>query len=284
MEIPFSKYHGLANDYLFLDAIAQPEISGLPFPPLAIAMSHRRTGPGADGIVVILPSRTATAAMRIFNSDGSEAENCGNALRCLARICRERNYAADLTFRIEILHGSALVFLDDSDSEFDHVGVQLPPPCWQRSSLPMNGDGEARCITLEILGRVFNMSCLSVGNPHCVAFVNEETQAVALQYGPSIENHPLFPKRINGGFCRILSRDRIELTVWERGAGMTGACGTGATAAFAAARHRDLVDHACTVIMPGGALRFLENPDGSIRMSGPATYVYAGTFHWRDHE
>lgn len=284
MDISFSKYHGLANDYLFLDAIAQPKISSLPFAPLAIAMSHRRTGPGADGIVVILPSRTAAAAMRIFNSDGSEAENCGNALRCLARICRERGYSRDLTFRIEILQGSALVFLNASDSEFDHVGVQLPPPCWQRSSLPMNGDGEARIIPIRLRDKLFDVSCLSVGNPHCVAFVNEETQPLALQYGPSIENHSLFPKRINGGFCRILSRDRIELTVWERGAGMTGACGTGATAAFAAARHRDLVDHACTVIMPGGALHFLENPDGSIRMSGPAAYVYSGTFSWRNPE
>ncbi|MBN1880091.1 diaminopimelate epimerase [bacterium] len=278
MNIQFSKYHGLGNDYLFLDAIADPGIRDLPFSHLARIMSHRRLGPGADGIVIILPAREAIAAMRIFNSDGSEAENCGNALRCLARICREKNYSTQSQFMIESLSGTVEVTLGESDDEFNHIGVKMTSPSWQRNDLPMLGDGLAGRMELIAKDRCFDVTCLSVGNPHCVVFLDDYSENDVLLYGPTIENHPWFPKRINACFSQINNRRTIRLTVWERGAGLTGACGTGATAAFAAARQRGLVDDNCTVKMPGGSLEFLQKPDLSIHMFGPAVHVYDGVF------
>ncbi len=277
-KIAFSKYHGLGNDYLFLDSIASPKIRSLNFRQLAQKMSHRRLGPGADGIVVILPSQIAAVAMRIFNSDGSEAESCGNALRCLARICRERGYCAESRYNIETLGGVTSVSLDKMDSSYLRVGVTLNPPQWDRKTIPMRGEGDARKISIEVLQRTFDATCLSVGNPHCVLFLEEFAETDVLKYGPSIEHHPLFPNRVNAGFCRVLHRNSLTLTVWERGAGLTGACGTGAAAAFAAARERQLVDADCTVQMPGGNLEFHQNTDDSILMSGPATFVYDGVF------
>lgn len=276
MKIPFSKLHGLGNDYLFLDALQNPELAKIDFVKLAIDMSHRRLGPGADGIVIILPSVTDAVAMRIFNCDGSEAEMCGNALRCVARLCRERKYVSDNCFTIEIGERSVGVCLDPADITYQQVSINIGTPCFQKFCLPMIGEGSAQKIILSVDNRDFDATCVSIGNPHCVIFLDEIKIDDVLRYGPQIENHSLFPQKTNSGFCSVQSRSQIELIVWERGAGMTGACGSGAAAAFAASRLRHLVDPHCSVKMPGGSLDFHQNTQGELQMVGPAIHVYDG--------
>jgi diaminopimelate epimerase len=283
LKIQFAKYHGLGNDYLFLDAIAHPELRTIDLPRLAVAMSHRRLGPGSDGIVIILPSDSAAVFMRIFNPDGSEAQNCGNALRCVARICRERAYISDDTFQIETISRSVEASLDVNDVDFEKVRVNIGKPGWNRHLLPMIGEGEARHITLEILDRKLNATCVSVGNPHCVVFLNHSNELNPTVFGPLVEKHSLFPQKINAGFCYVVNRSSIQLTVWERGAGLTAACGTGAAAAFAAARYRGLVNTDCTVSMPGGDLYFMQDAQEYLHMTGPAVHVYDGVYFDSDY-
>lgn len=246
------------------------------FVKLAIDMSHRRLGPGADGIVILLPSVKDAVAMRIFNCDGSEAEMCGNALRCVARICRERQYVSDYRFSIEIGKRSVTASLDPDDTAYRSVSVNIGTASFQRSSLPMIGDGSAEKVNLSVDGRDFDATCVNIGNPHCVIFSGEISIDDVFRYGPQIENHLLFPQKTNVGFCHVRSRSLIELFVWERGAGMTGACGSGAAAAFAASRLRHLVDPHCSVKMPGGILDFHQNTQAELQMIGPATHVYDG--------
>jgi diaminopimelate epimerase len=278
MKIYFSKLHGLGNDYLFLDALKFPEFQTLDYSSLALNMSHRRLGPGADGIVVILPSEKATVSMRIFNADGSEAENCGNALRCLARICRERGYTSEDSFGIETKNRLVTIYLDEKDTGFRHVKVDIGKACFDRAILPMTGDGACDRVLISIPGsdKTVDASCVSVGNPHCVLFWPDYTHADVLKYGPVFESHPIFPEKINVGFCRIEDNSLISLSVWERGSGFTGSCGTGAAAAFATGRQRHLVNEYCSVRMPGGHLDFFEDTNKSIQMIGPATFVYDG--------
>jgi diaminopimelate epimerase len=279
MKIRFSKLHGLGNDYLFLDAIADPALVMEDYSMLARNMSHRRLGPGADGIVILLPSIKDTVAMRIFNCDGSEAENCGNALRCIARLCRERNYASGNRFTIETKNRSVTVFLEPGDTTYRRVRVNIGRPCFLRSSLPMTGDGTAENVKFFAGGRDFDAACVSVGNPHCVVFQDAVQAGDAAAFGPLIETLPLFPMKINVGFCHVVTRSLIELNVWERGAGLTGACGTGAAAAFAACRSRNTVDPDCSVHMPGGSLDFHQDSTGDIHMIGPAVHVYDGIWY-----
>ncbi len=278
MKIHFSKYHGLGNDYLFIDTLEYPQYKTLNFKSLAKDMSHRRLGPGADGIVIILPSENAVITMRIFNADGTEAENCGNALRCLARICREREYCLDDSFCIETKNRPVKVYLDKEDTEYKKVRVEIGKALFERSVLPMIGQGPCDSLSIVIPGTdmAVDAACVSVGNPHCILFWEDYTHADVIQFGPMFEKHPLFPENINVGFCMVENPGLIRLSVWERGSGFTGACGTGAAAAFAACRRRNLTADKCSVRMTGGALDFYQDNTGSIHMIGPATYVYDG--------
>ncbi|MBN1296015.1 diaminopimelate epimerase [bacterium] len=280
MQIPFSKYHGLSNDYLFIDAISQPALLDLPWTGLAKQMSNRRLGPGSDGIVILFRTLSGEIAMRIFNSDGSEAENCGNALRCVARLCHERGLSPSGQFPVHLVNRTAIVCVHADDPDYRDVTVNIGRAIWEREALPMTGQGDTVHIAIAAGDRTFDASCLSVGNPHCVLFVTDISDEEILYYGPMIEHHRLFPQRINVGFCSVLNPGRLKLTVWERGAGLTGACGTGATAAFAAATVRGLVRNVCHVEMPGGVLAFQVNAEADIFMSGPADHVYDGLYPW----
>ncbi|MCD4652653.1 diaminopimelate epimerase [bacterium] len=280
MKINFAKYHGLGNDYLFLDAIAEPELQILKLSDLAISMSHRRFGPGSDGIVLFCNSHMADIKMRIFNPDGSEAESCGNALRCIGRICREQKYVSSDQFQVETLGGIVNIILEKNDPDFRHISVRMGKPVWKPEKIPVVYEGNLLYCPVKIPGYCYDSTCLSVGNPHCIIFLPTFTIEDVMNQGPLIENLPMFPKRINVGFCRIIDRQHIELIVWERSAGLTGACGTGATAAFAAAFKRKLVDSICTIKMPGGSLSFHLDSEGSIFMTGPDDFVYSGQFEY----
>ncbi len=280
MKIQFSKYHGLGNDYLFIHTDRNPLIPESILPELARTMSRRRLGIGADGIVLLEKSTTADIRMRIFNSDGSEAENCGNALRCIARIVWEETGKTE----IAIAHGpaisSAWVIVDRES--FVGVKVEMISPKWNRKDIPVAGTGDASDIDLSVNGQALSATCLSVGNPHCVILVENVTEEMVLTLGPKIEHLPLFPNRINVGFAQINSRDKITLMVWERGAGFTTACGTGAAAAFAVARKKGLISSEAEIALPGGTLLFQEQSGNRIYMTGPASRVFSGSFFFRE--
>ncbi|HPQ40725.1 MAG TPA: diaminopimelate epimerase [bacterium] len=279
--IPFSKYHGLGNDYLFLDAVLNPELEKLNLRDLAVTMSHRRTGPGADGIVLVASSSRADVRMRIFNLDGSEAENCGNALRCVARLCHEKHHIQKQSFLVEIADRTVSVSLDPRDTGYRKITVDIGRPVWTAHAVPVAISGDTLHVSIPVADQVFDASILSVGNPHCVIFLDSFSEDDVRRFGPLVEQLDLFPNRVNVGFCTPIHRNHIRLTVWERGAGLTGACGTGATAAFAAALRRGLVESPCRVEMPGGNLEFAMDDRSHILMTGPAEHVYDGRFYLR---
>ncbi len=279
----FTKYHGLSNDYLFIDLFTESPIPESHLPGLAKTMSHRRRGAGSDGIVIVSPESGVDARMRIFNPDGSEAENCGNALRCIAKMLYERGHIRKRVIRIKTGGGIVDAFPEIIDDKVHRVSVHMGKPVWQRQDIPMTGEGDAHAVKITLDGTVFDTTCLSVGNPHCVIFSPLfETKDIPF-WGSLIETHPLFPRKINAGFCRIENPGKIDLVVWERSAGLTNACGTGATAAFAAARLRGLVNDTAEVKMPGGILHFREDSQGII-MTGPAVEVYSGVWHYSESD
>lgn len=275
MKIVFEKCHGLENDYLFIDLFKHPPLREIDLPHIARELSHRKRGPGADGLVLFGPSKSACALMRIFNSDGSEAEICGNALRCVARILYEEYLHSQTNLKIETLAGTIHARIIPSSQKSISVELNMGLPRWNRSDVPMIGEGEAINILIPHAGRSIHATCLSVGNPHCVVWNPESGLDDIRSLGPIIETHPLFPQRINVEFVRFLRPDLIRVDVWERGSGITAACGTGATAAFAVGRRLKLLESTCIVELPGGSLEF-HDIDGVIFMRGPAMRVYRG--------
>ncbi len=276
MKIQFEKCHGLENDYLFINLFEHDPLPEHDLPQIAREMSHRKRGPGADGIVLFGPAETATASMRIFNADGSEAQICGNALRCIARILHEDGKTSSPEFMIETRAGSIPVRIVASPPLPYLIELNMGSARWERSLLPMIGSGEAVSVMLAVDGNRFRATCVSVGNPHCVIFDREPWMDDLSHFGPLIETMNVFPERINVELCDVRNRGNMRVDVWERGSGITSACGTGATAAFAAGRRLNLIDAICTVELPGGCLELSES-GGSIRMQGPATRVYSGS-------
>lgn len=267
MRVEFIKMHGLGNDFVVLDArdVDLPDIS----PPMARGIADRRAGIGCDQIVLLQPSSSADFRMRIFNCDGGEVGACGNASRAVARL---HGSPADVetaggTIRIEPTEDGASVDMGVPRFDWDTIPLAY---AMDTLNMPVGWD------TLE------NAGAANVGNPHAVFFV-EDCDSVPLdQLGPIIENDPLFPERINVNAATVVDRERIRLRVWERGAGLTRACGTGACATAVVAMRRKLVDRRVTVALPGGDLVVEWQPDGRIRMTGPAQESFRGSFEWGD--
>jgi diaminopimelate epimerase len=261
----FSKMHGLGNDFVVIDArstpLAMPEAR-------ARAIADRHAGIGCDQLILIEPSDAADVKMRIFNADGSEAEACGNATRCIPLFL-----GRDAV--IETKAGLLDAALTDGGATVD-----MGPPRfdWQDIPLAYAMDTLVMPVGWDTLS---GPSAVNVGNPHVVFFGDDTPQGDdAAGPGALIETDPLFPARVNINFARLLSRHHIQLTVWERGAGLTRACGTGACATAVAAIRRDLADGPVTVSLPGGDLVIDWRPGGTIRMSGPATHVFDGEADW----
>ena len=270
MRIPFTKMHGLGNDFVVLDARAQalPPING----DIAAALADRHTGIGCDQLVLIEPSNSADLKMRIFNHDGGEVEACGNATRAVGLLV-----GGDLT--IETLGGTVSARPDTAGIAVD---MGMPRFDWDAIPLAYAMDTLAMPVGWDMLESPL---AVNVGNPHVIFFV-EDLSAVPLgQIGPVIEKDSIFPQGINVNVAQILSRDAIRLRVWERGAGLTRACGTGACATAVGAMRRGLVDRKVTVSLPGGDLVIAWDEDtperkGRITMTGPATIAYTGSFDW----
>lgn len=274
MAIAYTKMHGLGNDYLFIEGdrfpIADPA-------ELSRRMSHRHLGAGADGIILILPSDTCDFAMRIFNADGSEAETCGNGIRCLAKYVHERGMTDKFDFIIDTLGGPNRVTVRKEGKQVVSVRSNMGKPRFERQDIPMRGDsGRVVEETLELDDTTVEITCVNLGNPHAVVFVDDATEVPLEILGPQIENHVKFPKRTNVEFVNVLDRDNIVMRIWERGSGITMASGSGSCAAALASMITERVNRQVSVHLVYGQLEIEWAEDGNVYQEGPATEVYQG--------
>jgi diaminopimelate epimerase len=270
----FWKMHGLGNDYVVIDNRDQ-KIGEEKVNSIAKQLCERRFSVGADGLLLVYPSTSADLKMRIFNSDGSEAEMCGNGIRCFSKYCYENDIVNKTEFSVETLAGIKNVWLTLKSNEVTQIRVDMGAPKWERQTLPMLGEGTAINVVLPVDGEPYQVTCLSMGNPHCVTFVENVDEFPVDYVGPSIETDKTFPKRTNVGFVQIISRNELKVRVWERGCGETLACGTGTCAAVAAANKLGKVDNKVTVHLLGGDL-IVEVAD-TLFLTGAAEKVFEGT-------
>ncbi|MCL4316602.1 MAG: diaminopimelate epimerase [Gammaproteobacteria bacterium] len=272
MHLKFTKMHGLGNDFVVIDAIAQ-SVSLTPEQVRFIADRH--FGIGCDQVLLVERARTAGVdfAYRIFNADGGEVEQCGNGARCFMRFVRDKGLSAKSELAVETMCGVIRPRLEQDGQ----VTVSMGVPRTRPQAIPFLADQEALSYTLEVAGKTYQIGAVSMGNPHAVLQVDDVQRAPVALLGPLIEKHARFPRGANAGFMRIVDRARIELRVFERGTGETLACGTGACAAMVVARLRGQVDDKVTVALPGGGLKIAWRGTGEeVRMTGPATSVYEG--------
>ena len=274
MELEFFKMHGSGNDYILIDnrysKIEEEELA-----KLAKKFCTRRFSVGSDGLLLLYESSIGDVKMRIFNADGSEAEMCGNGIRCFAKFCYESGIVAKTEMKIETSSGLKTVCLTPKRKKVSEVKVEMGTPDFARKHIPMTGNG--RCIDeeLKVEDSIFRITCLSVGNPHCVIFVDDVSSFPVNNIGPKIEMHTMFPKRTNVEFVQILSENELKARIWERGVGETLACGTGACAAVVAANELGKAGSECVVHVSGGDLK-VKYLRGNITMTGPAEMVFKG--------
>jgi diaminopimelate epimerase len=268
-KMQFTKMHGLGNDFIVLDA-RRAEIPGLQ--RLLKRLSHRRFGVGFDQALVLRDSRKADFRMDVYNGDGTRVEMCGNGIRCLAAYLWKRGLSRKPVIEIETLAG---VMRPERKGAL--VRVDMGEPVLEGRDIPVAADGRIIGRPFAVAGRVFEITCVSMGNPHCVIFVENVDAFPISEFGPLIERNRFFPKRTNVEFVQPLSGRRLKMRVWERGSGETLACGTGASAALVAASLRGLSGRAATVVLKGGALRIeWRAKDGRVYMTGPAEEVFTG--------
>ncbi|HTK79414.1 MAG TPA: diaminopimelate epimerase [Rhizomicrobium sp.] len=265
---PFLKMHGLGNDFVVFDARNKPVSLGR---EQARAIADRRLGIGCDQVIVIdKATNGADAVMRIFNADGGEVESCGNAARCVARLLMDETGRREVRIETE---GGPLVCADAAGL----VTVDMGTPRFDWRQIPLADKVETTEFRLEVDGHAFDAAVVNVGNPHCVLFVRESPDDLVRSAGPRIEHDPMFPERTNVEFVQISGNDQLRLRVWERGTGVTLACGTGACAAMAAAHRRGLCGTRAEIVLDGGPLTMeWQGGDTHIFMTGPTALVYRG--------
>lgn len=273
--ISFWKMHGLGNDYVVIDNRGKA-LNDEELPNLAVKICKRRFGIGADGLLLVYPSKKADVKMRIFNSDGSEAEMCGNGIRCLAKYCFENGLVRKTSLLVETLAGVKVLDLKVEGDTVKFVRVNMGSPSFKPEEIPVEWNDTFIDKPIHVGGTTLKATALSMGNPHCVIFVRNVENYPVETVGPLLENHELFPKRTNVEFVQVASRSLLKVRVWERGVGETMACGTGACASVAAAKVLGKIDEAVTVKLPGGELK-VECRHGALFMEGPAEKVFEGT-------
>ncbi len=269
----FAKMHGIGNDFVMVDGLRGS------FPPeraaaVAAQVCDRKFGVGSDGLIVAYAGQEAPFAMRMWNPDGSESEMCGNGVRCFARFVREEGLTEASTIPVET--GAGLLEL--SVLEDGRVRVDMGPARLTRGEIGMTGPAEERFVDqpVEALGTVYRGTAVSMGNPHLVLMVEDAAAIEVERVGPVLETHPMFPRRVNVHFVQVMGRDAIVQRTWERGAGVTLACGTGACASAVACFLNGLTDRETTVSLPGGDLEIAYAEDGRVWMTGPAMRVFDG--------
>ena len=275
--IPFAKGHGLGNDYLVMDQRDLPR----PLSMRAITrICDRNWGVGSDGILLLVPSARADFGLRIFNPDGSEAEKSGNGLRIFAKYLWDHGHAKKEAFTVDTKGGVVECQLHVRDGHVNFVTVEMGRATFRAAEVPMTGlPGEAVGVPLTLRdGPALTVTAVSVGNPHCVVFVDRLDESEVRRLGPQLETHAAFPNRTNVQFARVVARDVLEILIWERGAGFTLASGSSSCAAAAAAVRNGRCDHGRVAVrMPGGELAVHVRPDWSLRLEGPVEEVCTGT-------
>jgi diaminopimelate epimerase len=275
MTIDFKKYHGLGNDYLVID----PNVRDFPMTEAAIRLiCDRNFGVGSDGILYGPRFEGDLPALRIFNPDGSEAEKSGNGLRIFAKYLFEKQYVRSQSFRIKTLGG--IVDVQVKDATANLIRINMGKVTFVSEEIPVAGPRrEVVNEPLNINGVEHRVTCLSIGNPHCVIPMKQVSEETARALGPYVENHKMFPNRINMQIVRVIDRANIDIRIWERGAGYTLASGSSSCAAAAASHRLGFVDNDVTVHMPGGTLQIEIADDGRIHMTGPVEGTFEGCFH-----
>ena len=271
----FTKMHGAGNDYVYVNCFEPVELGDVT--ELAKAISDRHFGVGGDGLVLICPSERADARMVMYNADGSEAEMCGNAVRCVAKFVYDHGIATKDELTIETGRGVLTLQCSTTGGKVDRVRVNMAEPILVSSEIPTTlvGDPPVK-VPLEVAGRTLEVTCVSMGNPHAVTFVDEVNDDWVLNIGPQVEVHEAFPRRINAEFIQVVSRSEVVMRVWERGSGETLACGTGACASVVAGVLAGLLDRKVLVLLTGGDLEIEWAESGEVYMTGPATEVFSG--------
>lgn len=277
----FTKMHGLGNDYVYVNCFEE-KLEGVDLPELARRVSDRHFGIGGDGLILIMPSDQADFRMRVFNNDGSEAKNCGNGLRCVSKYVVDHGLTQKTTFTVETLGGivAPQVRLGE-DGKVESVTIDMGEPRFTRAAIPMTGNPEEEVVEypFTVEGRTFPLTAVSMGNPHAVLFVDELREEDVTIWGPPIERHEAFPERTNVEFIQVLNRRELLFRVWERGSGVTLACGTGACAAAVAACLSGKTERTVTVHLAGGDLTIeWRESDNRVYMTGPATEVFQGVY------
>lgn len=270
----FTKMHGIGNDYIYVDCfketVADPE-------GLALKYSDRHKGIGGDGVILIMPSEIADFRMRMFNADGSEGKMCGNGTRCVGKYVYDRGLTDKTEITLETLSGIKYLTLHPENGEVKSVTVDMGLCSFSPADIPLSVDSEQVKAPLNVCGRDWEITCVSMGNPHCVIFTDGIADMELEKIGPHFENHPLFPERVNTEFIEVIDSTHLKMRVWERGSGETMACGTGACATVAAAVKCGICreDTPVTVSLLGGDLSITYS-GGKLFMTGPAEIVFDG--------
>ncbi len=276
-KLRFTKMHGISNDYVYISTFDQPEED---WEQLAIRLSNRRTGIGGDGIILVCPSEVADAKMRIFNADGSEGKMCGNGIRCVGKFVYDKGLVPPdkTTVTIDTLSGIKTLELTVRDGKAQSARVDMGAAILSPADIPVKYDGDRMIdVPLEVDGKTWNVTAVSMGNPHCVTFVDDVDSLALEKLGPHFENHPVFPERVNTEFVRVIDDHTLQMRVWERGSGETWACGTGACATAVAACLNGYCQKGddITVRLRGGDL-VIRYTDDTVIMTGPASTVFEG--------
>jgi diaminopimelate epimerase len=271
----FTKMHGIGNDYIYVNCfeeeVKEPE-------KIARVISDRHFGVGSDGLILIMPSKSADCRMRIFNSDGSEAQMCGNGVRCVAKYAYDHKITAKNPLTVETRSGIKTIHLFTESGKVSGAKVNMGKPGLMRSEIPMRGK-ETQVVD-EVLTvndeTPFRITCVSMGNPHCVIFVDDFDTIDLVKWGRKIELHPSFPERTNVHFVLVHNPQEVTMKTWERGSGITLACGTGASAVCVAGILNKKTGQRILAHLPGGDLELEWAADGNVYMTGPATEVFSG--------
>jgi diaminopimelate epimerase len=274
-KMKFTKMHGLGNDYIYVNCFE--EIVENPS-EVAKRVSDRHFGIGSDGLVLIMPSENADFRMRMFNSDGSEAEMCGNAIRCVGKYVYDNKMTNKNVVTIETLAGIKVLELFMQDNEVKLVKVDMGEPILKPENIPVSSGKEIfKSEPVEVDGREFRVTCVSMGNPHAVSYIDDVDVFPLEQIGPKMETHSLFPRKINAEFVEVIDRNTLKMRVWERGAGETLACGTGACAVLVASVLNGISERKATVKLLGGDLIVEWNEkDNHVYKTGPAVKIFEG--------
>ena len=274
----FSKMHGLGNDFIVIDARGKEDID---YNSLAKRMCHRHIGVGADGLLLVLDSKLADIRMRIINSDGSEAEMCGNGIRCFSKYVFERGIVKKDKFKVETLAGIIEPELILNEYGLvEKVKVNMGKPSFKRKDIPMQGEPESDAIntSIEVDGKEYKITSLLMGVPHTVLFVDDVEKVDIYTLGPKIEKHEVFPRKTNVNFVQVIDKNNIKVRTWERGAGATFACGTGSCASVIASNLNGYTERKANVHLYFGTLEIEWQEDGTVFMTGPAEEVFVGEY------